>query len=181
MGILARDARTTCALGALAMAASACYSPDVRDCTIACKSGDDCADGQICGSDHFCAGPDTAGTCSTGSRRDASISATDDSSVAPPVDAAPDAPPDAPTEGTLTITIGGHGTVFVQNVGECEYSAAPCHFIVPLDRDVILSVFPPSDWRFDEWNAGPCNHSESPICVFQPALAITAGAKFRKD
>jgi hypothetical protein len=77
--------------------------------------------------------------------------------------------------------ISGHGTVYVQDVGECEYQASPCQFVVPLDRDVILAAFPPKDWRFDAWNAGPCNNSQSPACVFQPALAITAGAKFHKD
>lgn len=178
MGLLARGT-----LVALVMAGTACYSPDLRDCTVACKTAGDCADSQVCGADQFCASPDVAGRCSTGgARRDASIGAsTEDGGT--PIDGAipPDAPPDAPTEGVLTISIGGHGRVIVQNVGTCEFQASPCQYVVPLDQDVILAAFPSNGWELDEWNAGPCTGNDSPACVFPPSLTMVAGAKFKRD
>lgn len=178
MGLLAR---TT--LAALVMAGSACYSPNLRDCTIACRSGDDCADGQVCGADQFCASPEVAGRCSGGARRDASIGATGEDGGTTSIDAAvpPDALPDASTEGVLTISIGGHGRVIVQDVGTCEFQASPCDLLVPLDDDVVLAAFPSNDWELDKWNAGPCNGDESPACVFEPSLSMVAGVKFQKD
>jgi hypothetical protein len=169
---------------ALVAMSSACYEPELRDCTIACQGASDCADGQVCGADHFCAGPDVAGHCSTPATRDASVGATgSDGGGGPLVDAAvpPDAPPDAPTRGILTIMISGHGRVVVQNVGACEYEASPCQLSVPLDQDAILTAWPSNDWRFDNWNAGPCNGSDAAACLFKPALAITVSAKFHKD
>lgn len=182
MGLLARGT-----LVAAAMAGSACYSPELRDCTVACKTPHDCADGQVCGADRFCAGPEVAGRCSLGATRDASIGAIGEDGgriaidAAVPSDAPPDAPPDAPTEGVLTISIGGHGRVSVENVGTCEYQTSPCQFVVPLDHDVILAAFSSNDWEFETWNAGPCTGEESSACVFQPSLAMIAGAKFEKD
>ncbi len=179
MGLLARGT-----LMALVMAGSACYAPELRDCTIACKTPEDCADGQVCGADQFCASPEVAGRCSQGgARRDAAIGAANEDAGMTAIDAAvpPDAPPDAPTEGVLTISIGGHGRVIVENVGTCEYQASPCQVVVPLDHDVILAALPSNGWELDEWNAGPCTGDESPTCVFQPSLAMVAGAKFRKD
>lgn len=45
------------------VAVSACYDPQLEDCTITCVAGDACADGQVCGVDGFCAAPAVAGTC----------------------------------------------------------------------------------------------------------------------
>jgi hypothetical protein len=190
MGLLARAS-----LLAACVASSACYTPELRDCTLACSTASDCADGQACGADGFCAGPELAGRCPTHGTRDASVGATGDAGGGGGsggtdgggggtlVDAGvtPDAPPDAATHGVLTITIGGHGRVIVQNIGACEYEAAPCQFSVPLNQDVILAGFPSNDWKFDKWNAGPCNGRETSVCTFQPSLVMAAGAKFQKD
>jgi hypothetical protein len=179
MGLLARSAPL-----ALLIASSACYTPELRDCTLACSTASDCADGQVCGDDHFCAGPAMAGHCSSAGTRDASAGATGDGGGGGmPVDAAvpPDAPPDAPTVGLLTIKIADHGSVVVQDVGTCDYTAQPCVFSVPLDQDVVLAAFPSDDRRFDKWTEGPCKDSKLTVCFFPPSLAITASAKLRKD
>ena len=187
MGLLARAS-----VLALCAASSACYTPELRDCTLACSAATDCADGQLCGADGFCAGPELAGRCPTHGTRDASVGATGDASGGGSgsgggggqlVDAGvpPDAPPDAPSNGLLTISIGGHGRVIVQNVGTCEYEDAPCQLSVPLDQDVVLAGFASNDYEFDKWNAGPCNGSQTSVCIFQPSLVMVAGAKFRKD
>jgi hypothetical protein len=42
---------------------SACYDPDTVDCTITCSAADECAEGQVCDSDGFCAAPEIAGRC----------------------------------------------------------------------------------------------------------------------
>lgn len=42
---------------------AACYDPATTDCTVTCSGADDCANGQTCGSDGYCAGPDVAGDC----------------------------------------------------------------------------------------------------------------------
>jgi hypothetical protein len=77
--------------------------------------------------------------------------------------------------------ISGHGSVYVQNVGSCDYQAAPCQLVVPLSHDVILAGFGSEDWRFDNWSEGPCKGSKSAACVFPPSLTMVVSAKFHKD
>jgi hypothetical protein len=50
-------------LAALIVALVGCYSPTLRDCTLQCESPHDCAGGQVCGSDGYCAAPAVAGHC----------------------------------------------------------------------------------------------------------------------
>lgn len=50
-------------LGCLAGCLAGCYDPETPDCTITCEGADQCADGQTCGSDGYCAAPDVAGRC----------------------------------------------------------------------------------------------------------------------
>jgi hypothetical protein len=40
-----------------------CYDPTTADCTVTCSGSDECASGQTCGSDGYCAAPDVAGGC----------------------------------------------------------------------------------------------------------------------
>jgi len=47
----------------VAMLATACYDPELRDCTVTCHGKHDCAEGQVCGSDGYCAAPDVANKC----------------------------------------------------------------------------------------------------------------------
>jgi len=65
-----------------ACALAACYDPVLRDCTIACASGDACAPGQVCGDDGFCAAPAVAGHCSEVLRPDARASSKPDAKPA---------------------------------------------------------------------------------------------------
>jgi hypothetical protein len=58
------------ALALVAILAAACYDPSLRDCAVACRNGGDCATGQICGDDGWCAAPAVAGRCDAA--RDAS-------------------------------------------------------------------------------------------------------------
>jgi hypothetical protein len=186
MGLLART--LVFAFGA---AGAACYEPELRDCTLACSSTSDCADGQVCGSDRFCASPELAGNCFSAGRRDAGASSTtsddagvpivDDASM-PTFDAA--APmPDATTTAILTIQIDGRGEVYVQSHGTCDDQAPDnrCEYVVPLDSFIVLAADGDRDWRFDEWSAGPCKNSESSACVFQLTSDTTANAKFRRE
>jgi len=57
-----------CGLG-LGPRHAGCYSPELRDCAVSCASPDDCAPGQVCGSDAYCAAPEIAGTCRARSPR----------------------------------------------------------------------------------------------------------------
>src|SRR5687768_11522870 len=112
----------TCVAFTVGIAGGACYEPELRDCTLSCTAAADCADGQVCGADHFCASPEIAGTCATmpggagGTGRDAGV--TD----AKMPDTRPDAPPDAATHVLLAISIAGKGQVTVHGIGTCDAS-----------------------------------------------------------
>lgn len=157
---------------------SACYSPDVRDCSVTCASSADCAGAQICGADHFCAMPETAGTCARQQGMPDAGTAPDaarDADITPPADAAlPDAPPDAPATGALHLKVGGHG----QLVADGHTCTMDCTFQVPLVTiDVVAMGL--GDQVLDKWTEGPCVGSQSTTCtVLAP---VTVGAKFHKD
>ena len=157
---------------------AACYSPDVRDCSVTCASSADCAGAQVCGTDHFCAMPDIAGTCArqqampdAGSPADAAR----DADVTPPADAAlPDAPPDAPATGALHLKVGGHG----QLVAGGHTCTMDCTYQVPLVTIDVVAVGM-GDQVLDKWTEGPCVGSQSTTCTVTPP--VTVGAKFHKD
>lgn len=163
-----------------ALAVTACYSPDLRDCTLTCSSAADCAADQVCGSDHFCAAPDVAGRCSTlpsdagPPDRDAGIG---DASL-------PDARPDAPTQAVLTIDIAGKGQITMLGVGTCD-SGEPqngsCTFVVPIDALVTAQATGWSDWWFERWTTAPCATTVIPTCTFIASGPRTVGVKFKKD
>ncbi len=144
----------------------ACYSPDVRDCTVACESATDCAPSQVCGSDGFCASADVAGSCAA---------------IAQATDAGIDAPPDAtapiPTV-TLRIRIDGRGTVRVPTVGDCDAGSgsAECFFDVVKTTPITLSAVPKNTWRFDRWEDA-CKAQPS-TCVLAPTVDVSVRAKF---
>lgn len=189
MGLLGR----TLVLASLA-ASTSCYEPALRDCTLACTTGDDCAAGQICGSDRFCAAPELAGHCFTRPVRDggAIVDGDDhdddgmtgvDSGV--PVDAAPpiDAPPDEPATGTITVMISGKGYVAVGQHGTCDSDppqSGHCVFVVPLSTPVTAFAFADDDWRFEEWTSSTCPDEDERSCTFQPATATILSVRFRK-
>ncbi|MBA3820036.1 MAG: hypothetical protein H0X17_14170 [Deltaproteobacteria bacterium] len=45
------------------LVAAGCYEPDLRTCTVQCAASNDCAPGQLCGNDGWCALPSAIGAC----------------------------------------------------------------------------------------------------------------------
>ena len=172
MGILSR------AVALLTMTVG-CYSPELRDCTLTCAAASDCADGQVCGSDHFCAAPGIAGSCSSlpgdagSGNRDAGTGG-----------AKIDARPDAPTHAVLAISIEGKGRVIVQGIGTCD-EAGPqnghCAFLVPVDIPLTAQAQAYLGQRFEKWTTAVCAATSTSTCTFTPMVATTLGVKFRKD
>ena len=153
----------------LASLATACYSPDVRDCTVTCSAVADCAPGQVCGDDGFCAAEDVAGHC-------ASIAATGDAGADAqtpdaPRDARPDAPPDPTTTVTLTVRIDGRGDVVIPTIGTCGGGNGQtiCPFVVPKNH-----------WRFERWDDA-CSGSPSETCSLVPTGNVLARVRFEAE
>jgi len=169
------------------LVAPACYSPELRDCTVSCAAESDCATGQVCGSDQLCASPDVAGHCAS-LPVDGGVPPIRD--AAHPVDAetivSPDAQPDAPTTTTLHVQVEGQGRVVITGIGSCD-SAAPqkgdCWFGVLLDAAVSAQAVAHTDWRFDKWTTMTCggDNANNATCDFTPSAATSITAKFRKD
>lgn len=162
-------------------ALAGCYSPSVRDCTVTCNAQSDCASGQVCGGDHYCASALSAGTCAPlviiG---DAEI----DAVATAPVDAAPDARPDArppidaaPRVG-LHVHIDGKGSVVVTGVATCDEH--DCTYGVVAGLRLVLVAVPHADQRFDRWTTVTCGQQDA-SCTFTPTVATTVGAKFTKE
>ncbi len=164
----------------VAIAGGACYEPELRDCTLSCTAAADCADGQVCGSDHLCAAPEIAGTCATmpggagGTGRDAGV-----------VDAKmPDTRPDAATHVPLAISIAGKGRVTVHGIGTCDASQpqnGSCVLAVPRLVPLTVEATPYREWRFDRWTTAACAVVSINTCTFTPITATPLGAKFKKD
>ncbi|HEY5951381.1 MAG TPA: hypothetical protein VIV40_38070 [Kofleriaceae bacterium] len=133
---------------------AACYEPDAVDCTVQCSGVDQCADGQVCGTDGFCASPDVAGTCMMAGSESQLIS--------------------------LTITIEGHGKVTIDGVGTCD-SESPnegvCTYAVAAGVARQLKAMPAKDREFISWTS-TCTGSQS-TCTLTPVMSLTqVGAKF---
>ena len=172
------------AAASLAVAGVGCYAPELRDCTVTCNAASDCASGQVCGTDHFCAAPDIAGQCSS-LPSDASPGGRDAGVAdAKMVDAKPDAasPPDAATHAMLAIQIEGKGRVSIVGVGTCD-EASPqngsCMFVVPRNLTITVTATAYPDWRFDRWTTAACAVVEINTCSFTPKTDTPVGVKFR--
>lgn len=137
------------------VAVAACYSPETRDCTVTCAAATDCAHGQVCGTDGFCAAPAAAGHCTS-------------------VDAA--TPPDLVT---LEIMIMGPGTVAVEGVGVCDSSTGPhCTFQIAAQVARQLTATPGQDHELAKWSMA-CS-GNNPTCALTPVGPLTqVGAKFQ--
>jgi hypothetical protein len=176
MGLLSRTL-------AIALFASACYEPDVRDCTVKCSGASDCAGGQVCGGDGYCVDSDAV-RCRTGATQDGGTTSVTpiDAHVTdahPPVDAvAPDAAPDAPTHGLLIVDVDGKGGVLSLGVGWCEEH---CEYTLPLDSVVLAHASPGDDFEFDRWTTGACPDEKDPDCAVTITAVVSLGARFRKD
>lgn len=142
-------------LSLLATLLAACYEPEAVDCTIECAGAGDCTDGQLCGSDGFCAAPDIAGACR------AMLG-------------------DEPQSVSLTITISGHGKVTIDKIGACDSespSQGMCTFAVPASVMQQLVAVENKDRELVSWS-GACAGS-STKCAVTPVAAITqVGAVF---
>jgi hypothetical protein len=169
----------------VALALASCYSPDLRDCTIACASQNDCAYGQVCGADQFCAAPEIAGRCSelpadAGSAdRDAGVA---DGKLDARVDAAP-VPPDSPLMVPLHLKIDGDGRAIVPGEEPCEKQGpqhGDCHYEIALGIPLTLTAEPYESSRFDRWNGMPCDQQDE-TCTFIPTAAADVHARFKKE
>jgi hypothetical protein len=144
-------------LAALALALAGCYSPDALDCTVACAAANDCADGQVCGSDGFCAAPSVAGHCG-----------------------GPDG--GMPSQlASLRVTIQGAGKIRIDSVGVCDSETAhddACEFSVPAGMSISLQADANGEHEFRGWS-GACAGTSSSSCTLTPVMGLTqVGAKF---
>lgn len=183
MGLLARSMM----IGSLA--AAGCYEPELRDCTLACSTETDCAAGQVCGADKFCATPELAGRCfERPARPDGGIDVDDpdggttqtDAGMQTMVDAGTATPPpDAPPSYVVVrVKVDGRGEIELQNHGTCD---SDCVFHVPRAALVTARAFPDGGWRFEEWKTSTCPFSSVSTCTFS-AIGDTTDVqgKFRK-
>jgi hypothetical protein len=149
---------------------TACYSPELRDCTVTCGSANECAGDQVCTAAGFCAAPDT--TCAQ---------------LQPPTDAMPDAgvrdaPADAPADappahGLLHVRVMDKGSVNIAGVGTCDED---CMYVVVLDAALDARAVPGKDRVFERWTSETCSGQDE-TCTLTPSQAITQlSAKFRK-
>jgi hypothetical protein len=153
----------------------ACYSPEVRDCSVRCTAVDDCAGDQHCGADGLCVsateircGDDPGGETGNGSQTVIRIDA------GMPNDAL--APPDGAT-GSLSLSVEGKGQLEVVGITSCS---GRCVISVPLALPVTIHAVPGNDFYFDRWTAGSCSDDDT-TCTFSPAITMSVGAKFRRE
>ncbi len=168
---------------AVAASVTACYAPEVRDCTVSCAASADCTGGQVCGGDQFCAAPEVAGTCMQRITTDGGIDGT-----RPPGDAvlsidAPDvmadAMPDAWPTVQLHVRIEGRGIVMLPPIGTCDGSSGQvdCLYAVPRGAAVTLHALPKNHWRFAEWSSQACQNQPA-TCVLVPDVPTFVHARF---
>jgi hypothetical protein len=182
---------TARAIGALVaiVASSACYSPDLRDCTVTCSTADDCAGDQVCGRDRLCAMPAVADHCEALSVADAGVIAPADAHgdagepTQPPHDAGTDAPPTPPpTQITLRVQIAGKGTVLVDGHGMCTAQGTQhgdCTFTVTRNVGEVLHAIADPTQKFAAWTSTTCK-GQSTTCSFTPTAAVTVTVEFDK-
>lgn len=152
--------------------ATACYSPEVRDCTVACSTAADCAPDQVCGDHGLCAAASAAGTCAT--------------TGALPSDATTSTPRDTPTDPRadaslvrIFVRIDGRGVVTIPNIGNCDAGSGhmDCMFEVANGTQTTLHATPKHGWRFDAWD-GACEDALTAACLLAPTTDVTARARF---
>jgi hypothetical protein len=185
VGLLARDGLAGVTLAALA----SCYSPDIRDCVVACTAPEDCAPGHVCGGDGLCASPEIAGACDELDQPDARtprIDARDSPDAREPPDA--EASPDATPTASLRIVITGKGKVKAEAPidVECQSSGdagAVCNYPVAAGTIVTVREKDGGGWQFDEWTMYvPCLGLSSETCTVTVGVGATSvGAIFVED
>jgi hypothetical protein len=135
---------------------AACYEPEAVNCTVECAGADECADGQQCGSDGFCASPDVAGSCRANH--------------------------DGESQSVvLMIAIEGRGQVKIDDVGMCDSegpSAGACMFEVTPNVTRQLKAIEKDEREFISWTSTCIGATTS--CSVTPVMALTqVGAKFK--
>lgn len=136
-------------LAALATAAG-CYDPEIVDCSVACQAADECADGQVCGADGYCAAPEVAGRCQG----------------------------QEPARVALEVTIDGDGRVAIDGLGTCDSSHSRlCMFTVLQNQRYRLKAIAGDDRSFESWSSACAGDAET--CDVTPVSARTrVGAEF---
>jgi hypothetical protein len=144
---------------ALILVVAACYDPESINCTVSCAAADECAEGQVCGSDGLCAAPDVAGHCN----------GTDAGTNADVV--------------MLRIVIEGQGKVTIEGTGLCDSDVADngtCLFSVTSGIARELRASGHHGAKFAGWSSG-CRGSNS-SCAITPVMSLTlVGARFYDD
>lgn len=181
------DATAVAVLAAVAV--SACYQPTLVDCTITCASSGECASGQVCGDDGFCARPEIAGSCATLGMIDAAQGAIPDAretaDARRPPDARPDARPDAMPPGVLRIAITGRGKV-TANPGDHTCNApddggATCSYAITVGTVMSLDAKAGKDRRFVGWTTPVCAGQDDPCTLVIATGTTIVGAAFGAD
>jgi hypothetical protein len=174
MGVLA-------ATGAAALALLAgCYSPSLRECTVACAGPSDCAPDQVCGSDGMCASPEMAGRCTM--EPDAGQMPMPMPMPDRPDAGVPDAAaPDAQVVVRLRVQIDGKGSVQIDGRAPCssqDPSHGNCMYDIPLGvaQRVQATAIDPDD-VFTGWTSLVCA-GQGAMCTFTPLAATAVTAKF---
>jgi hypothetical protein len=161
----------TFAAGLAALALAGCYSPTILDCTVSCKSPEECVGGQICGKDGLCAAPELAGRC-RGPRdaalpHDTSTSGSDGSAIV-----------------SLHVQVTGKGSVFVEGHGNCstvDPQHGDCFFDIAQNvAQTVQALAVQPDQSFTSWTSATCNGSNA-RCTFTPMTATTIAAKFEHN
>ncbi len=163
-----------------------CYSPSLRDCTVACSSPGDCAGDQVCGNDGLCAAPGVAGQC--GSLPNAPIDAglVDAEPIEPPPGDAMPPPPDAPPGAmvSLRVQVEGRGSIVVNGIGTCSTETpqkGDCTYQVPTGvARTVRAVGVKPDEVFTRWASLVCA-GQSSTCTFTPYLLTSITARFERD
>jgi hypothetical protein len=137
---------------------SACYEPQWQDCAVRCSSSDDCAPGQTCGAQGYCAAPDH--TC---------MPATADAT--PPDARQPDGrKPDDKPKVQLRVRLTEGGQVDVDGAGTCD-NAPPrngdCEFAVTHGLPQAVRAIPAAGYVFDRWTSPTCAMAEA-LCFVVP-------------
>jgi hypothetical protein len=170
----------------VAVALAGCYEPQVRDCTIACSFATDCADGQTCGGDGWCAAPDVAGSCD---ERRENPDAMPPPDAEPPIEidaSVPDAPgPDAMPDVVvkLRVVVEGRGKVLISPLDEecigVNNGSVECPFNLgfgSVQHLVPVTTGGGSTWV--GWTTGNCSASPNECVVTLTDAETLVVAKF---
>ena len=158
MGLLIRALPTVAVVAACLSALPACYSPELADCAVACTAAEDCAPGQRCGADGWCAGDAKADRC--------------DGSQAPDGGALPGSTLE------LRLTIAGRGQVELDapmgtppgpgdkpTCVSAQAGGVTCSYLFPANTWLTLRVRESGGWEFSGWDAPGCGLGRPKSCL----------------